>query len=387
MRIAVVTPIPTPYRDAFWNVVAALPDVELHVLYCASGKADRPWKKTWKMSYHHIFMQGWNLASWKSREASQYLNPGVVSHLNRIRPEIILIGGYNHLTMFLAMWWAIKNRVAFYMMCETFRFEQGNRLGAVLKRKLLCAIAKQSAGGFPTGEAAARYLKAHGWKDNALSYLPNVPDIELIHIKTKKYRNNHAELKSKWEIKDENIILYVGRLVKKKNVDLLLKALAKIETKPKPMLVIIGDGDESSNLKAISQQLGVDHVTRFLGFREPEAVLEWFALASVFALPSNETLGVAPIEAASAGLHLILSETVGSGCEISKRYPNIQIVQEGQIQQWQEAICKVLGSKNDLLNEQRDLPESSKMIQEWSYNALADEMISFLNSQQDLIAV
>jgi glycosyltransferase involved in cell wall biosynthesis len=386
MKIAVVTPIPTPYRDAFWNVVDAERNIDLHVLYCATSKADRPWNSKWQMNYQHKFLKGWNLLSWRSREDSQYLNFEVFSHLNRIQPEKVIIGGYNHLTMLIAIMWSVINRRDFYMMCETFQLRKRSGIKSLLREKLVKAIGNKSAGGFPTGKAASKYLQNHGWKKCSLSYLPNVPDIVNIVSNIKELRKKLSMLKLKWGISDENIILYVGRLVKKKNVDLLIKAIAGLEPAFRPILVIIGDGDELPHLKTLSEKSGMKNNTRFLGFQEPEVIREWFVIANVFALPSNETWGVAPIEAASAGLNLILSETVGSASEILTRYPKTQIIQEGNIQHWKKVISKVIDLQHDHGDSYEPLTESSKLIQEWSYSSLACEMTTFLNSQGTIIS-
>ena len=119
-----------------------------------------------------------------------------------------------------------------------------------------------------------------------------------------------------------------------------------------------------------------------MGFLELEAILEWFALANVFVLSSNETWGVAPIEAASAGLHLILSESVGSAFEISDRYSKIHIVQEGNIQQWQTTILNAIDSNHDFGERQHASSLSQKLLQDWSYSALASRMLTFLTSKR-----
>ncbi len=72
IRVAVVTPIPTPYRDPFFNVVAAKPDVSLDVFYCSAGKADRPWDGQWRRDYHAEVLPGRNLLWFRGADASCY---------------------------------------------------------------------------------------------------------------------------------------------------------------------------------------------------------------------------------------------------------------------------------------------------------------------------
>ena len=121
-----------------------------------------------------------------------------------------------------------------------------------------------------------------------------------------------------------------------------------------------------------------------MGFLELEAILEWFALANVFVLSSNETWGVAPIEAASAGLHLILSESVGSAFEISDRYSKIHIVQEGNIQQWQATILNAIDSNHDLGEDNKPSSLTQNLLHDWSYAALAPRMLTFLRSKRKI---
>ncbi len=381
MKIAVITPIPTPYRDAFWNVVAAQPEVELHVLYCATGKADRPWKKSWPMNYHHQFLKGFNLMSWRSKESSLYVNLGVLNYLSQIQPNAVLVGGYNHLTMLLAIVWSILKKVRFYMMCETYEMRKISNFKEFLKNVFLKAIARKSAGGFPTGNAAAEYMRAHGWSNNSLICLPNVPDIKNIQDTVSNLKKSQETLKTKWSVSKDKIVLYVGRLVRKKNVEQLLRAVAGIRSDERPDCVIIGGGDQHSQLINLCRELGIQQTTRFLGFQDPDVILEWFAMANVFVLPSNETWGVAPIEAAAANLNLVLSDEVGSAHEISIRYSKTQIFKFGDIEGMKKAIIKALSLEDNFSNE------TKKTFKDWGYPQMANNVLRGIKEEANLETV
>ena len=87
----------------------------------------------------------------------------------------------------------------------------------------------------------------------------------------------------------ESIVLFVGRLVERKGVDYLIRAMAEVQKiTPSAELVLIGDGHLRGDLEnQASQSL---RRYRFLGTQRPEVVREWMDRASVFCAPSVRTV-------------------------------------------------------------------------------------------------
>jgi colanic acid/amylovoran biosynthesis glycosyltransferase len=87
----------------------------------------------------------------------------------------------------------------------------------------------------------------------------------------------------------ESIVLFVGRLVERKGVDYLIRAMAEVQKiTPNAELVLIGDGHLREELEnQASQTL---RRCRFLGTQSPEVVREWMDRASVFCAPSVRTI-------------------------------------------------------------------------------------------------
>ncbi|WP_222912786.1 glycosyltransferase family 4 protein [Natrinema sp. SYSU A 869] len=106
-------------------------------------------------------------------------------------------------------------------------------------------------------------------------------------------------------------VLYAGRLIKDKHVDLLLEAFDKIaHTVPDATLGIIGDGPERDRLEKQAQALEhADRVT-MLGFLEEyDDVLAHMRAADVFASPSTrEGFGITFAEAMAADCTVIAAE-------------------------------------------------------------------------------
>ncbi|MGD1853711.1 MAG: glycosyltransferase [Leptolyngbyaceae cyanobacterium] len=113
------------------------------------------------------------------------------------------------------------------------------------------------------------------------------------------------------------IVLFVGRLVEKKGVGYLVRAMAIVQRQlPEVELVIIGEGDMRSQLQSLVHQLSVR--ARFLGQQSPEQVRQWMNRAQVFCGPSvvarsgdAEGFGMVFAEAQAMGLPVASFATGG----------------------------------------------------------------------------
>jgi glycosyltransferase involved in cell wall biosynthesis len=103
-------------------------------------------------------------------------------------------------------------------------------------------------------------------------------------------------------------LIFVGRLLSHKNVDVLLRAVSIVEeTRPHISLVVIGDGPEKINLIDLAKRLKIEHNVSFLGFLENHnEVLALMCASRVFVSPSvREGFGITAIEANACGLPVI----------------------------------------------------------------------------------
>ena len=117
----------------------------------------------------------------------------------------------------------------------------------------------------------------------------------------------------KYKLEGKSVLLYVGRLVKLKNLSLVLKSINKC--KEDFTFVIVGSGDEESNLKDLAIECG--HEVIFAGRYEGNDVKAWYNIADVFVLASYlEAYGAVTNEALLAGCQCVVSKNCGSSCLI-----------------------------------------------------------------------
>lgn len=110
-------------------------------------------------------------------------------------------------------------------------------------------------------------------------------------------------------------ILYVGRIIQEKGLDLLLQALyiCKLKIKNcKLFLRIIGSGDKEKEYKALAKKLLSEDEYEFLGYIEKEKLPMYYTSADLLVLPSrSETFGLVILEANFFGLPVVATKVMG----------------------------------------------------------------------------
>jgi glycosyltransferase involved in cell wall biosynthesis len=114
-------------------------------------------------------------------------------------------------------------------------------------------------------------------------------------------------------------ILFVGRLQARKRIDMLLRACAKLESKPR--LVIVGDGPERESLQALAKETYPS--AEFIGAKHGAELEPYFTEADLFVLPG--TGGLAVQEAMSYALPVIVAQGDGTQDDLVRQENGWQI--------------------------------------------------------------
>jgi len=107
------------------------------------------------------------------------------------------------------------------------------------------------------------------------------------------------------------IVLFVGRLVPYKGVDVLLDAMPGLNA----VALIVGEGPQRAALEAQAHRLGITNRVRFLGSVADQELASLYRACDVFVLPSvtrQEAFGVVQLEAMAAGKPVV-STDLGTG--------------------------------------------------------------------------
>lgn len=137
-------------------------------------------------------------------------------------------------------------------------------------------------------------------RDPKIIYIPNGVNYEK-YTHSKKVKINHPS------------ILFIGRLVKLKGLDLLLKSLHIVkESIPDIHLYVIGQGSQHEKLTSLAVKLNVNNNISFLGFFSGDEKNQFLASADIFVMPSRiENASISLMEALASGIPIVASNVGG----------------------------------------------------------------------------
>jgi glycosyltransferase involved in cell wall biosynthesis len=153
--------------------------------------------------------------------------------------------------------------------------------------------------------------------------------------------------------RDDNTILFVGRLVEKKGVFILLDAIKiLIQEYPDLELLIVGDGPERDKLEERCEVLNITDSVKFKGALNQEQLPKIYSQATMAVIPSivdsrndQEGLGLVAIEAMGCGVAVIIS-ALPAVLDIVEDGVNGILVQPGNVKDLAAAIKNLLVDKN-----------------------------------------
>jgi glycosyltransferase involved in cell wall biosynthesis len=158
--------------------------------------------------------------------------------------------------------------------------------------------------------AAYRWLRRHAVK-TPISVIPTGAPPRGFHDRS-EVRHQLGILPS------QRIMLYVGRIAKEKNLEILFEMAAEaFKQEPNLRLWLVGDGPYRAQCAQMARDLKIGDRVKFVGFVPREEVDRYYAASDVFVFSSiTETQGLVVQEAMSYGLPAVAVAGGGASASI-----------------------------------------------------------------------
>ena len=362
MKVAFVSPEPTPYRAPLLDRVAAHPDVELTTVYAARTVAGR----AWSVELHHpaVFLGGVTIPGARRIVRHDYpLTPGVFGALGDAHPDVVVVSGWSTFAAQGALAWCRARRVPYVLLVESH--DAGPKAGwrRRVKETAVPPIVRGAGGVLVVGSLARASVVALGADPSRIRVFANTIDVAAYGARADALLERRPALRAELGLAEHEVaVVSVARLVLEKGLDTLLRAAASADVRA----VVVGSGPARSQLET----LGTEAI--FTGELSGERVAEAYAAADVFALLStHEPWGVAVNEAAASGLPLVLSDRVGAAADLLRDGENGVLVPSGDTTAAADAFRRLRDPELRRAYGAR----SRELVAGWGYEPSVDALV------------
>lgn len=175
---------------------------------------------------------------------------------------------------------------------------------------------------------------------------------------------------------DTPIVTYVGRTDAEKHIWALVKGFARALDSIKAHLLIVGDGSDADNLKALVEDLAIQDSVTFAGRVSEEDLVPLHQVGIVFVMPSPmELQSIATLEAMASGKPIIAVDA-GALKELCHDQKNGFLCEQDNDEQIGDSIVKIL--KSPALQEKFS-KESLRIAKENDLDATLDQFLAIYN--------
>lgn len=246
-----------------------------------------------------------------------------------------------------------------------------------LMRKIKRAVCAGSAAVTVVSRAMSNEMKRLGLYDREPLVMPMGVDMHGRFTIDSAVDRSHDE------------ILFVGRLVEKKGLAVLIDAMPQVlRDHPSAFLTIVGHGPEMSIRTHQAASLGLGDRVRFLGSVAQEHLPAYYRRAAVFVAPfiqaasgDREGLGLVSLEALACGCPIVISDLPAVHDVLDEGHGQI-IVPPGDRDSLAQALVRRLSCPLSLQEMQR---ERGRLAKRFDWSVVAEGYAGLLESCRSVV--
>jgi glycosyltransferase involved in cell wall biosynthesis len=356
LRLAYLVSHPIQYQAPLLKRIASEPDIELNVLFCSDISLREHMENGFgvNVKWDVPLLDGYQYEFLPSiRDNGRFgffsiLNYGIYKRLRDGRFDAIWVHGYGTVSALYAIMAARLLRTPILIRSDSTLFDRPrSNLKRLAKQTFFGGLEYFVSGVLACGSANLAYWR-HYFGDRVPAFRLNYAvDNDFFRSRCVEAAVTREDLRNQLGLeKGRPIILFASKLQQRKRCPDLLEAFLRLEAiyrdRPRPYLLIVGDGEERAKLEERSKAAQPGDV-RFLGFQNQNALPALFDLCDVFVLASvHEPWGLVINEVMNAGKPVIVSTEVGCQEDLVEDGVNGYVVQPGDIDALATALDRVL---------------------------------------------
>lgn len=341
--VAIVCNSLPPYRlHAHRRFATEIPGVRLLTLQ-THNDATRDWVTQIDPRINVIdFSSGDRESQGRRRERER--GGELIETLKRERVEAVVVNGYNDAGRRRVIDWCRAGSIPCFLWADSNIASDRHTnppWKRLLKRFAIRPIIRKCTGCFACGRLGREYWERYGADPRRVFISPYEPDYRLVQ----ELPDDRVRAVSEGLGLDpgRRRIVYCGRLISVKRVDIAIDAFAAIAAeRPEWDLVILGDGELGEELAA-RVPAGLNARVKWTGFLSDSAdVSAVYRASDVLALPSNyEPWALVVNESVAAGMAVVATDVVGAAQELVQDGVSGRVVPPDSLATFTEALREV----------------------------------------------
>jgi len=201
---------------------------------------------------------------------------------------------------------------------------------------------------------------------------------EGVDLKRFKTSIDPSEVIKKHGLKGKKVILTVGRLVKRKGHDMVIKSLPDVLKKvPNAVYVIVGKGPELENLERLVNELDLRKSVIFAGYVPDKKLPKYYSACHVFIMANREVngdiegFGIVYLEANAYSKPAVAGKSGGTG-DVVKHGVNGLLVDPSNIKEISKVLTHLL--TNERLAEKLGMKGRKMVENRYNYSFVAKKI-------------
>jgi glycosyltransferase involved in cell wall biosynthesis len=355
-RLAYFVSHPIQYQAPLLRRIAQEEDIDLRVFFSSDHSAGAFVDEGFgvKVEWDVPLLTGYEsefLPRLKGKEGLGFARPfcyGILERLEQGGFDAVWVHGYNTVNALQAICAAKLLDIPVLLRAESTLHDRERSLPKLMAKEIFFAWLRQQVRGvLAIGQANARYWRRYMGGDMPVYAMPYAVDNAFFEKKAAEAAPHSAELRQTLGLEPGvPVILFASKLQTRKRCGNLLEAWLRLRADGvRGYLLIIGDGEERAALEASAKASVYAGDVRFLGFRNQTELPAYFALCSVFVLPSvQEPWGLVVNEVMDAERAVIVSDDVGCQPDLVQDGVNGRVFPAGDVAALTAALADVVGS-------------------------------------------
>lgn len=359
-KIVIITAWPSTYRvDLFKYIMKTYEEYDIHVIF-SSTESRMAVNIECESNFHTLSsklitknkkMDGWYII----------VSYGLSKILSEIKPDVVVGSEYN-LTIQEALMWSKFHRVPY--ICWSDATEVSERelsmLQKIFRRNVIHNAKRFIASSTRTKELLVKY----GADEEKVK-------ISYLTVNIDNFLQSRTGVGNK--------LIYVGSLIHRKGVDLLIQTIAKMREECVLDIVGWGTNEEIEKLNKLCKELDVQNKVHFLGQKTQDELKRLYAEHNIFVLATREDCyGLVILEAMCSSLPVVVSKYADGVVDLIDEGINGYVVNPENIDEFAKILDLLIV---DYVKQKEMGNFSYKKAKQFSFENVAKPFMEQINAE------